>query len=64
MQQNELISAGREVKASIDAEIAKEREAALAEVQLERERILGELRGTSGGFVNLGCPKAGGRGPG
>ena len=38
-------AAGREVKVGIDAEITKEREAALAEVQVERERILGELRG-------------------
>ncbi len=38
-------AAGREVMARVEAEATKAREAALAEAALERERILGELRG-------------------
>jgi F-type H+-transporting ATPase subunit b len=38
-------SAGKEVKAQADAEAAKARDAALAEAELERNRILGDLRG-------------------
>lgn len=38
-------AAGKEVKAAAEAEAAKAREAALAEVELERARILGDLRG-------------------
>ena len=38
-------SAGKEVKAAADAEAAKAREAAMAEAELERNRILGDLRG-------------------
>lgn len=37
--------AGREVKAAAEAEAAKAREAALAEADVERARILGDLRG-------------------
>jgi F-type H+-transporting ATPase subunit b len=37
--------AGREIRAGIDAEAAKAREAASAELEQERNRILGELRG-------------------
>lgn len=37
--------AGKEVKASAEAEVAKLRESAMAEAQLERNRILGDLRG-------------------
>ncbi|HAV78880.1 MAG TPA: ATP synthase F0 subunit B [Anaerolineae bacterium] len=38
-------SAGKDVKASAEAEAAKAREAALSETELERSRILGDLRG-------------------
>ncbi len=38
-------SAGKEVKAAAEAEAAKAREAAMAEAELERNRILGDLRG-------------------
>ncbi|GAB4458961.1 MAG: hypothetical protein Kow0070_13360 [Anaerolineales bacterium] len=38
-------AAGKEVKAAAEAEAAKAREIALAEVELERARILGDLRG-------------------
>lgn len=38
-------SAGKEVKAAAEAEAAKAREAALVETELERNRILGDLRG-------------------
>jgi len=38
-------SAGKEVKAAAEAEAAKAREAAMAEAELERTRILGDLRG-------------------
>ena len=38
-------SAGKEVKAAADAEAAKAREAAMAEAEVERNRILGDLRG-------------------
>jgi F-type H+-transporting ATPase subunit b len=38
-------SAGKDVKAVAEAEAAKAREAALAEAELERNRILGDLRG-------------------
>jgi F-type H+-transporting ATPase subunit b len=38
-------AAGREVRAGIDAEAAKAREAASAELEQERNRILGEIRG-------------------
>lgn len=38
-------AAGRDVKAAAEAEAAKARDAALAEVELERARILGDLRG-------------------
>jgi F-type H+-transporting ATPase subunit b len=38
-------SAGKDVKAVADAEAAKAREAAIAETELERNRILGDLRG-------------------
>lgn len=36
---------GREIKAAIEADAAKAREAAIAEAQMERDRILGDLRG-------------------
>lgn len=38
-------TAGKDVKAAADAEAAKARDAALAEAELERNRILGDLRG-------------------
>ena len=38
-------SAGKDVKAAAEAEAAKAREAAIAEAELERTRILGDLRG-------------------
>jgi F-type H+-transporting ATPase subunit b len=38
-------SAGKEVKAAAEAEAAKAREAAMAEAEVERNRILGDLRG-------------------
>jgi F-type H+-transporting ATPase subunit b len=38
-------SAGKDVKAAAEAEAAKAREAALVETELERNRILGDLRG-------------------
>lgn len=38
-------AAGQEVKTAAEAEAAKAREAALAEAELERNRILGDLRG-------------------
>jgi F-type H+-transporting ATPase subunit b len=38
-------SAGKDVKAAAEAEAAKSREAAMAEAELERNRILGDLRG-------------------
>ena len=38
-------SAGKEVKAAAEAEAVKAREAAMAEAELERNRILGDLRG-------------------
>src|SRR5512147_3176491 len=38
-------SAGKEVKAIAEAEAAKAREAVMAEAELERNRILGDLRG-------------------
>jgi F-type H+-transporting ATPase subunit b len=38
-------SAGKDVKAAAEAESAKARDAALAEAELERNRILGDLRG-------------------
>lgn len=38
-------AAGKDVKAAAEAEAAKAREAALAEAELERNRILGDLRG-------------------
>ncbi len=38
-------SAGKDVKAVAEAEAAKARESAKAEVEMERNRILGELRG-------------------
>jgi F-type H+-transporting ATPase subunit b len=38
-------SAGKEVKAAAEAEAAKAREVATAEAELERNRILGDLRG-------------------
>ncbi|MBI5351406.1 MAG: F0F1 ATP synthase subunit B [Chloroflexi bacterium] len=38
-------SAGKEVKAAADAEATKAREAAMAEAEVERNRILGDLRG-------------------
>ncbi len=37
--------AGREIRASIDAEAAKAREASTVELEQERNRILGEIRG-------------------
>lgn len=37
--------AGKDVKAAAEAEAAKARDAALAEAELERNRILGDLRG-------------------
>ena len=37
--------AALEIRAATDADIAKEREGGLAEIQQERDRILGELRG-------------------
>ncbi len=37
--------AGKEVKAAAEAEAVKAREAAMAEAELERNRILGDLRG-------------------
>jgi len=38
-------SAGKDVKAAAEAEAAKARETAVAEAELERNRILGDLRG-------------------
>jgi F-type H+-transporting ATPase subunit b len=38
-------SAGKDVKAAAEAEAVKAREAAMAEAELERNRILGDLRG-------------------
>ena len=38
-------TAGKDVKATAEAEAAKAREAAMAEAELERNRILGDLRG-------------------
>jgi F-type H+-transporting ATPase subunit b len=38
-------SAGKDVKAAAEAEATKAREAAMAEAELERNRILGDLRG-------------------
>jgi F-type H+-transporting ATPase subunit b len=38
-------AAGKEVKAAAEAEAVKAREAAMAEAELERNRILGDLRG-------------------
>jgi F-type H+-transporting ATPase subunit b len=38
-------SAGKEVKAAAEAEAAKARESAMAEAHIERNRILGDLRG-------------------
>ncbi|NMB53846.1 MAG: F0F1 ATP synthase subunit B [Leptolinea sp.] len=38
-------SAGREIRSGIDAEAAKARETAAAELEQERNRILGEIRG-------------------
>jgi F-type H+-transporting ATPase subunit b len=38
-------AAGKDVKAAAEAEAAKVREAAMAEAELERNRILGDLRG-------------------
>lgn len=38
-------SAGKDVKAAAEAEAAKGREAALAEAEMERNRVLGDLRG-------------------
>jgi len=38
-------SAGKDVKAAAEAEAAKARQAAMAEAELERNRILGDLRG-------------------
>lgn len=38
-------SAGKDVKAAAEAEAAKAREAAMGEAELERNRILGDLRG-------------------
>ncbi len=37
--------AGQDVKAAVEAEAAKAREAAIAETEMERNRILGDLRG-------------------
>src|SRR5512139_1205494 len=38
-------TAGQDVKAAVEAEAAKAREAAIAETEMERNRILGDLRG-------------------
>ena len=38
-------TAGKDVKAAAEAEAAKAREAAMAEAEMERNRILGDLRG-------------------
>jgi len=38
-------SAGKDVKAAAEAEASKAREAAMAEAEIERNRILGDLRG-------------------
>src|SRR5512141_3101554 len=38
-------TAGKDVKAAAEAEAAKAREAAMAEAQIERNRILGDVRG-------------------
>jgi F-type H+-transporting ATPase subunit b len=38
-------SAGRDVKAAAEAEAAKARDAAVAEAEVERNRVLGDLRG-------------------
>jgi F-type H+-transporting ATPase subunit b len=38
-------AAGKDVKAAVEAEAAEAREAAMAETELERNRILGDLRG-------------------
>ena len=40
-----LTAAGQDVKAAAEAEAAKARDAATAEAELERNRILGDLRG-------------------
>jgi ATP synthase, F0 subunit b len=39
------LSAGKDVKAAAEAEAVKAREAAMAEAEIERNRILGDLRG-------------------
>ena len=39
------VSAGKDVKAAAEAEAVKAREVAMAEAELERNRILGDLRG-------------------
>ena len=38
-------AAGQDVKAAVEAEASKAREAAIAETEMERNRILGDLRG-------------------
>src|SRR5215467_4917671 len=38
-------AAGKDVKAGVEAEAAQLRESAMAEAQLERNRVLGDLRG-------------------
>lgn len=45
------VAAGREIRAQVDAELAKERANALVEVQEERERNLSELRGQVGALA-------------
>jgi len=39
------VAAGRDVKAAAEAEAAKARDAAIAEAEVERNRVLGDLRG-------------------
>jgi F-type H+-transporting ATPase subunit b len=48
---------GKEVIAAAEAEAAKKREESLAEVESERERILGELRGQVGALAIAAAQK-------
>ena len=43
--------AGQEVKAAVEAEAAKAREAAIAEAEVERNRVLGDLRSQVAGLA-------------
>jgi F-type H+-transporting ATPase subunit b len=44
-------AAGQDVKAAVEAEAAKAREAAIAEAEIERNRILGDLRSQVAGLA-------------